>query len=87
MVSSIVQGYLFDHQIKHSPVYYTKVYQYIMNELCVKNILPAKILIYLDENKLLKNAIEIVQKLSENTKLINEMLNLHCEPRSQVNLR
>jgi hypothetical protein len=45
-----------------------------MQELNIKNISPVKILIYLDENKLLENAIEIVNKLSENTTEINKIL-------------
>lgn len=73
MVSSIVSGFVFVHQIKHSPAYYIKIYQYIMQELNIKNISPAKTLIYLDENKLLENAIKIVNKLSENTTEINKI--------------
>ena len=73
-ISSIVSGFVFDHQIKHSPAYYIKIYQYIMQELNINNVSPAKTLIYLDENKLLENAIKIVNKLSENTTEINKIL-------------
>lgn len=73
-INSIIAGFVFDHQIKHNPKYYIKINQYIMQELNIKNISPVKFLIYLDENKLLKNAIEIVNKLSENTTEINKIL-------------
>lgn len=72
-ISSIVSGYIFDHKLKHNPAYYIKIYQYIMSKLNISNVGPARILIYLDENKLLKNAIEIVNKLSENTTEINKI--------------
>lgn len=72
-ISSIVSGYIFDHKLKHNPAYYIKIYQYIMSKLNINNVGPARILIYLDENKLLKNAIEIVNKLSENTTEINKI--------------
>jgi hypothetical protein len=73
-INSIISGFVFDHQIKHNPKYYIKIYQYIMQELNIKNISPVKILIYLDENKLLKNAIEIINKLNKNTTEINKIL-------------
>lgn len=73
-INSIISGFVFDHQIKHNPKYYIKIYQYIIQELNIKNISPVKTLIYLDENKLLKNAIEIINKLSENTTKINKIL-------------
>ena len=78
-ISSIVSGFVFDHQIKHNPKYYIKIYQYIMQELNIKNVSPAKTLIYLDENKLLENAIKIVNKLSENTIEINKILSENSE--------
>jgi len=78
-ISSIVSGFVFDHQIKHNPKYYIKIYQYIMQELNIKNVSPAKTLIYLDENKLLENAIKIVDKLSENTTEINKILSENSE--------
>ena len=73
-INSIVSGYVFDHKIKHSPAYYVKLYQYIMSKLNINNVGPAKTLIYLDENKLLENAIKIVNKLSENTIEIKKIL-------------
>lgn len=78
-ISSIVSGFVFDHQIKHNPKYYIKIYQYIMQELNIKNVSPAKTLIYLDENNLLENAIKIVNKLSENTTEINKILSKNSE--------